>query len=196
MCRTSRGEKRREINNEARLRKLKLSTHGVLSLESNSLNDRVRDLFDRNLVFLPNYKNEAVSDPLTHIDRFYKLTGKNDGINLGVLSQLPDEELGKITRVNELSEGLSGSRNDEGGVVLCANHIKRLAILFFAFDKEEEALTLGEETFVDETRNDVTVLQVVVVVRPKDVGRDSSSEVASKLLVVSTAHKEITTQVS
>lgn len=39
---------------------------------------------------------------------------------------------------------------------------------------------------MNETRNDVTILQTVVIVRTEDVGRDSSSKVASKLLIVGT----------
>jgi hypothetical protein len=48
--------------------------------------------------------------------------------------------------------------------------------------------TLGEKTLVNESWDNVRVFQVVVVVRSKDVGRDSGSEVAAKLLVVRAAH--------
>lgn len=47
-----------------------------------------------------------------------------------------------------------------------------------------ESRTLGEQALVDETRNDVTVLEAVVVVRAKDVGRDRGREVAAEFLVV------------
>jgi hypothetical protein len=54
------------------------------------------------------------------------------------------------------------------------------------FAKEDsERLTLGEQALVNETGDNVRVLEVVVVVRTKDVGRDGRSEVAAKLLVVS-----------
>lgn len=44
--------------------------------------------------------------------------------------------------------------------------------------------TLGEKALVYEAGNDVAILEVVVVVRSKDVGRDGGGEVAAKLLVV------------
>lgn len=44
--------------------------------------------------------------------------------------------------------------------------------------------TLGEETLVHETRNDVRVLEVVVVVRTEDVRRNGRSEVAPEFFVV------------
>jgi hypothetical protein len=46
-------------------------------------------------------------------------TTENYWLYLIVLSQLPDEELGKVLGVDELTQWLSGSRNDERGAVLC-----------------------------------------------------------------------------
>ena len=42
---------------------------------------------------------------------------------------------------------------------------------------------------MDEAGDDVRVLEVVVVVRAEDVGRDRRREVAAELLVVGAAHE-------
>jgi hypothetical protein len=45
------------------------------------------------------------------------LTGQNDRVDFVVFSQLPDEQLGEVVRVDELPERLAGACYDEGGVV-------------------------------------------------------------------------------
>lgn len=45
-------------------------------------------------------------------------------------------------------------------------------------------LTFGQVDLVDEPRQDVAILDVEVVMRPKDVGGDDSSEAAAVLLEV------------
>ena len=47
-----------------------------------------------------------------------ELTGENERLNVIVLAQLPDEELRKVSRVDELTQWLSRSANDEGSAVL------------------------------------------------------------------------------
>lgn len=89
------------------------------------------------------------------------LTRKNDGVNLGVLLELPDEEFREVTRVDELPQGRARTRHGERRPVL-----------------------LREETLVHESRDHVRIFEVVVVVRAEDVGRDRRREVASKLFVV------------
>jgi hypothetical protein len=42
-----------------------------------------------------------------------KLTRKNDGLNVIIVAQHPDEQLGEITRVDELAERFSGPGYDE-----------------------------------------------------------------------------------
>jgi hypothetical protein len=95
--------------------------------------------------------------------RCQKLTREDERGDLLVLAKGPDEELGKITRVDELTKGTTGTGHDEGGSVL-----------------------LGQVALVDQTGDDVRVDQVEVIVGSKDVGRDDRGEVASELLVVGT----------
>jgi len=45
-------------------------------------------------------------------------TRQDDGINLLILPKLPDEKLGKITRVDELAKRFSCARDSEGCPVL------------------------------------------------------------------------------
>jgi hypothetical protein len=47
-----------------------------------------------------------------------QLTGKNDGLSLLVFTKSPDEELGEIAGVDELTERLASTTNDERSVVL------------------------------------------------------------------------------
>ena len=89
------------------------------------------------------------------------IDGECDGIGGVVLAHHPDGQFRQIEGVNELAEGSSGSPNREGGVVL-----------------------LGQVALVDETRDDVAVLDGEVVVRAVDVGGDDGGEVAPVLLSV------------
>lgn len=50
--------------------------------------------------------------------------------------------------------------------------------------REEPRRTLGEVALVHQPRDDMRVLEVIVVVRSENVSRDRSSKVAAKLLVV------------
>ena len=84
-----------------------------------------------------------------------------DGIGGVVLAHHPDGQFRQIEGVNELAEGSPGAPNREGGVVL-----------------------LGQVALVDETRDDVAVLDGEVVVRAVDVGGDDGGEVAPVLLSV------------
>lgn len=45
-------------------------------------------------------------------------TGEDDGLDVVVLAELPDEELGEVARVDELPQGLAGAGDDEGRAVL------------------------------------------------------------------------------
>jgi len=117
------------------------SIETVLSLEVNSTNNGISNILDRNLILL------------THRE--------NDRLGFLVFTQDPDEELGKITRVDELTEGLASTTNNERSVVL-----------------------LGQIALVGQTRQDVRVLEIIVVVGTKDVGGNDRGEVAAILLVV------------
>jgi hypothetical protein len=70
----------------------------VVPVVPNGLDDGVRNLLDRHL--------------------FVFSHGEDDGRDVVVLAELPDEELGEIPRVNELPERLAGAGNDEWGLVL------------------------------------------------------------------------------
>ena len=45
------------------------------------------------------------------------LTRENYGLDVVILSQLPDEELGQIIREDKLAKGFTGPRDDEWSVV-------------------------------------------------------------------------------
>jgi hypothetical protein len=47
------------------------------------------------------------------------LTAKGDWLDVIVLSQHPDKQLGEVVRVDKLTERLACARNDEGGVMFC-----------------------------------------------------------------------------
>jgi hypothetical protein len=46
-------------------------------------------------------------------------TAKGDRLNVVVFSQHPDEQLGEVVRVDELTERLACAGNDEGRVIFC-----------------------------------------------------------------------------
>lgn len=115
-------------------------------------------------------------------------TRKNDGVDLVVLLELPDEELGEVARVDELAEGLASSRDDKRRVVLwcSAKKANRRSAYYPAcsWARDRTRRTLGQQALVHETWDDVTVLEGVVVVGSKDVGGDGGGEVAPELLIV------------
>ena len=45
-------------------------------------------------------------------------TGQDDGLDVIVLAQLPDEQLREVVRVDELPQGLAGAEHDERRPVL------------------------------------------------------------------------------
>ena len=51
-------------------------------------------------------------------------------------------------------------------------------------NEESASLTFSHVNLIDESRQDVTILQVEVVMRSEDVGRDDRSELAIVLLAV------------
>ena len=87
--------------------------------------------------------------------------GEDDGLDLLVLAEHPDEELTEVDAVDELAERFAGAPDDEGLVVL-----------------------LGEVALVDEAGDDVAALDVEGVVGAVDVGGDDGGELAAVLLVV------------
>ena len=83
-------------------------THRVLAGEADSLDDRVGDLLDRDLLLLAN--------------------GEDDRVNLVVLLELPDEQLGEVARVDELAQGLARARDDERRAVLCSDLVASVLV--------------------------------------------------------------------
>mmetsp|Transcript_27371 Transcript_27371/g.43257 ORF Transcript_27371/g.43257 Transcript_27371/m.43257 type:complete len:295 (-) Transcript_27371:17-901(-) len=90
---------------------------------------------------------------------------ERDGIRRVVVTHDPHGELRQIERVNELPQGRAAAPNGEGRVVL-----------------------LGDVAFVDESRDDVSVLDVEVVVGAVDVCGYDGGEVAAVLLGVGPVH--------
>lgn len=117
----------------------------IISFESNFFDNCIGDLLDAHLLVLTDRENQW--------------------FDVVVVAQLPDEELGKVTRVDELSQRLSGTGDD-----------KWCSVLF------------GEDAFMNEARDDMRVFEVEVVIWPKDVGGDRAREVASKLFLVGMVH--------
>lgn len=68
--------------------------HPVVALEADLLDDRLGNVLDRDLLVLTD--------------------AQDDRRNLVVLSQRPDEELGKVARVDELSKRAAGAGDVEG----------------------------------------------------------------------------------
>lgn len=73
-------------------------THRVIAFETDGLDDGICHLLDRNLIFFTNRED--------------------DRVDLVVLAQLPQKQLGKVTRVDELTQGLASAGHDKGSAVL------------------------------------------------------------------------------
>lgn len=82
-------------------------------------------------------------------------TGKNDRLDVVVLAQLPDEELGEVSRVDELSQWLACSADDEGGIVLCKTRQRGIST-------SELRRTLSEQALVHKGGDDMGTLEIAV----------------------------------
>lgn len=77
------------------------STYAVITGETDLLDDRLGNLLDRDFLILAD--------------------AENDGADLVILAKRPDEELGEIPRVDELTQWATGAGDVEGRGVLCCS---------------------------------------------------------------------------
>lgn len=70
----------------------------VISLETDSFDDRICNVLDADLLIFAN--------------------GQDNGVDLFILVQSPNHHLCQIPRVDKLSQGLSGTGDNEGSFVL------------------------------------------------------------------------------
>jgi hypothetical protein len=85
--------------------------------KADSLDDSVGHLFDADFLVFTNY--------ITELERLWKAkkaicTGEDDGLDIVIVAQHPNEEFGEVVGKDELAEGLASSANDERGPVFCA----------------------------------------------------------------------------
>ena len=78
-----------------------------MSFKPNCLHNRIRHLFDTHFLFLTHYPNNTIINPL--LKGKVRRTGENNGFDVIILSELPDEQFSEIIGVDELTKGFAGS---------------------------------------------------------------------------------------
>ncbi len=133
----------------------------------------------------------------------WMLTRQNNRLDLLVLSQNPDEETREVERVYELSARRPCPPHHKRSLVLCNRTSTAMFLVLnvwldvrlwqgadwlntteWASFSGKSALTFGQVHLVHETRKNVAILEIVVVMWTVDIGRDHRSEVAPMLLMI------------